>query len=102
VEVNPPNVMEHRDLGIVYADEGRNGDALREFKSAEALQPGDVNVHWRLGRLYRAMGKTAEAKAEFDKAGSLNKAEDQRLLKVMSALPAGDRKPQEPEQERQP
>ena len=33
------------------------------------------------------MGKTAEAKAEFDKASSLNKAEDERLLKVMSTIP---------------
>ena len=33
------------------------------------------------------MGMTAEAKVEFDKASSLNKAEDDRLLKVMSAIP---------------
>jgi hypothetical protein len=36
------------------------------------------------------MGKTAEAKAEFDKAASLNKAEDDRLLKVMSTIPTRD------------
>ena len=38
------------------------------------------------------MGRSAEAKAEFDKASSLNKAEDDRLLKVMSTIPGGERK----------
>ena len=38
------------------------------------------------------MGKAAEAKAEFDKASSLNKAEDERLLKVMSTIPGVERK----------
>lgn len=90
VALNPSDSMEHRDLGIVYADKGMNDDALREFRSAETLKPGDVNVHWRLGRLYRSMGNTAAAKAEFEKASSLNKAEDDRLLKVMSAIPDTD------------
>jgi hypothetical protein len=35
------------------------------------------------------MGMTAEAKVEFDKASSLNKVEDDRLLKIMSTIPAG-------------
>jgi len=37
------------------------------------------------------MGMTAEAKAEFDTASRLNKTEDDRLLKVMSTIPASDR-----------
>lgn len=88
VKANPANSMEHLDLGIVYADQSRNADALLEFKTAARLAPGDVNVHWRMGRLYRSMGKTAEAQAEFTKAKSLNKAADDRLLKVMSRLPS--------------
>ena len=35
------------------------------------------------------MGMTAEAKVEFDRANSLNKAEDDRLLKIMSTIPTG-------------
>ena len=34
------------------------------------------------------MGMKAQAKVEFGKASTLNKAEDERLLKVMSTLPA--------------
>ena len=89
-KINPENAMEHLDLGIVYADQDRKQDALRELQIAAKLDPDNVNVHWRLGRLYRSMGRTSEAKAEFDKASSLNKAEDERLLKVMSTIPANN------------
>ncbi len=44
------------------------------------------------------MGQTAEAKAEFDKAGSLNKAEDERLLKIMSKIPANNQNQSAPTQ----
>jgi len=87
VALNAANGMAHRDLGIIFADEGRKEDALAEFQAAIKINPRDVNAHYRLARLYRSMGKTDEAKAEFDKASSLNKAEDERLLKVMSANP---------------
>ncbi len=78
----------HLDLGIVDADEGRKEDAIREYEAAAKIAPEDANVHWRLGRLYRSMGRAADAKAEFAKTGDLNKAADERLLKVMSKIPA--------------
>lgn len=84
---DPGNAMTRVDLGIVYADADRKEDAVGEFQTAIKLAPNNVNAHYRLGRLYRSMGQTAQAKAEFDKAGSLNKAEDERLLKVMSKIP---------------
>src|SRR6266567_5816206 len=92
VKLSPENAMGHLDLGIVYADRGHKPEALAELKQSIRLAPNNVNAHWRLGRLYRSMGMTAEAKAEFDKASTLNKSEDERLLKVMSTIPAGDRK----------
>lgn len=92
--LDPDNSMEHLDLGIVYIDEGRKEDAQAELKTAARLAPDDVNVHWRLGRLYHSMGKNAEAKSELAKAGSLNKAADQRLLKVMSRIPGNEQTPQ--------
>ena len=92
VKLSPGNSMAHRDLGIVYADQDHKQEALAEFQTAIKLAPNDVNAHWRLGRLYRSMGMTAEAKVELDKANSLNKAEDARLLKVMSTIPGGVKK----------
>ena len=85
-----PNIaMQHLDLGIVYADDGRKQDARLEFETAVKLAPKNVNAHYRLARLYRSMGMTAEAKTEFDNASGLNKAEDDRLLKIMSTIPGG-------------
>jgi tetratricopeptide (TPR) repeat protein len=89
VKLTPPAAMAHRDLGVVYSEQGRNEEAVREFQAAIRVSPRDVNAHYRLGRLYRTMGRNAESKAELEKASSLNKAEDDRLLKVMSAIPGG-------------
>lgn len=81
--------MQHLDLGIVYAEQDRKPEAQAEFETAVKLDPKNVNGHYRLARLYKSMGITARAKAEFDKTNGLNKAEDDRLLKIMSTVPVG-------------
>jgi len=88
-KIDPRIAMQHLDLGIVYADADQKQNAKNELEAAVKLAPKNVSAHYRLARLYRSMGMTAQAKVEFDKASSLNKAEDDRLLKVMSTLPAG-------------
>jgi tetratricopeptide (TPR) repeat protein len=90
---NPSIEMARLDLGIIYAEEGRNADALRESKAAEALKPGDINVHWRLGKLYKSMGNAAQAKIEIGKAQSINKAADDALLDVIANDPQNTKKP---------
>jgi tetratricopeptide (TPR) repeat protein len=87
-QMDPGLALGHLDLGILYADSGRNEDALRELKAAAKLTPDDVNVHWRLGRLYRSMGKKDEAKAELDKASSITKAADDALIDKMDSAHA--------------
>jgi tetratricopeptide (TPR) repeat protein len=86
VVMSPAFPLGHLDLGIVYAEAGRNEEAIRELTQAEKRMPegGEVTtdmvtVHWRLGRLYRAMGHADQAKAEFDKASQLNKKADADL-----------------------
>jgi tetratricopeptide (TPR) repeat protein len=88
VKSDPSIEMARLDLGIVYAGTGRNEDALREMKAAQALKPNDVNVHWRLARIYRSLGNTAEAKSEFDKAQNLTKIADDALLDVITKDPS--------------
>ena len=87
VELAPDSAMAHRDLGMVYAAQNHNQEAVDEFQEAIRLAPSDVNAHYRLARLYRSMGSSAEANAEFDKSRALNKAADEQLLKVMSTIP---------------
>jgi tetratricopeptide (TPR) repeat protein len=88
--------LAHLDLGILYADAGRQDDALREMKEAARLAPEDVNVHWRLGRLYRSMGKKDEAKAEFVKASGITKAADEALVNKMVGAHAKGKPAQQP------
>lgn len=87
VRVAPNLSLPHLDLGILYADAGRQDDALREMKRAAQIAPEEVDVHWRLARLYKVMGKTDEAKAEFEKASNLHKSENADLLHKMSPHP---------------
>lgn len=80
VRLNPKLELAHVDLGVLYANAGKNDDALRELKTAERLDPGDQNVHWRLGRFYKSIGKKAEAEVEFEKTRSLQKAADKSIF----------------------
>jgi tetratricopeptide (TPR) repeat protein len=80
VRIDPSIALAHLDLGIVYGDQGRKADALRELETAEKLSPNDVNIHWRLARFYQMAGKKEEAKAEFDKTRSLQKAADETIF----------------------
>ena len=88
-KVDPNLPMQHLDLGIVYVEIDRKADAKSQFEAAIKLAPNNVKAHYHLAQLYRSMGMMPQAKAEFTKASSLNKAEDERLLKVMSTIPAG-------------
>lgn len=94
VRMNPAMPLVHLDLGIMYTEQGRQQDAVREFSAAEKLDPKDVDVHWRLGRLYRAMGRKDEAKAEFDKASELNKARDEENFRRIAESNARHGTPQ--------
>ena len=80
VSLDPKIELAHVDLGVLYADAGKNDDALRELKRAEQLEPTDQNVHWRLGRFYKSIGRKAEAEVEFQKTRSLQKASDKSIF----------------------
>jgi tetratricopeptide (TPR) repeat protein len=86
-KADPSIAMQHLDLGAVYIELDRKQDAKTELETAVKLAPRNVKAHYRLAQLYRSLGLTSQAKLEFDKASSLNKAEDERLLKVMSTIP---------------
>jgi len=82
--IDPELEIAHIDLAALYADSGRNLQAISELKIAAKLKPNDVNVHWRLARLYQAMGRKDEAKIEFDKTKSLTKAADASVFSQLN------------------
>jgi tetratricopeptide (TPR) repeat protein len=75
--------MVHRDLGVVYAEDGRKEEAANELLKAIALDPKDVSPHWRLGKLYQSMGKKDEARAEFAIASAMNKENSRPLTQEL-------------------
>lgn len=83
-----PSGMIHRDLGIVYANLGRNSEAEAELRKAIALDPNDVAPHWRLGKLYQSMGRRDEAKAEYTAASAMNKESEEALSDKIAAASA--------------
>ncbi len=90
IRIDSSIALAHLDLGIVYDDGGRKVEALRELKTAEKLNPNDVNIHWRLARFYLAEGKKDEAKVEFDKTRNLQKAADETIfIKLKKAQDKG-------------
>ena len=80
VRLDPKIELAHVDLGVLYANQGKNADALLELKKAEKLDPTDQNVHWRLGRFYKSVGRKAEAEVEFQKTRNLQKAADKSIF----------------------
>jgi tetratricopeptide (TPR) repeat protein len=85
VQVDPTIAKAHVDLGILYADSGRQEDAVKEFKAAVKLTPNDQDPHWRLARLYQAMGRGEEAKAEFEKTKNLHQAAQESIFNNLKA-----------------
>lgn len=83
IGIDPKVERAHLDLGILYAEAGRQEDASRELNVAARLVPSDVNVHWRLARLYRAMGQKEKANIEFQKTNSLHKASNDSIFKKL-------------------
>ena len=84
IRLDPEIELAYLDLGVAYADAGRQKEALHELLVAAKLAPRDVNVHWRLGRLYKAMGNRDEATAEMEKAKNLTQSADDALMDKMN------------------
>ncbi len=85
LRIDPRNGRAHLDLGILYADSGRNTDAIRELKEAARLIPDDPNPHWRLARIYQSMGNKTQANLEFQKTRNLHKAENDTIMSKLKA-----------------
>jgi tetratricopeptide (TPR) repeat protein len=62
----------HVELGLAYRQRGRLDQALRQFDSAAALQPGASDVHLLRALTHEAAGNHAEAGRAFRMAWSRN------------------------------
>ena len=84
--------MAHRDLGIVYAEQDRKQDAVAEFQAAIRLAP-KIQCALEAGpALTDPWATPPRRRPRINQFQNLNKAEDEHLLKVMSAIPGGEHK----------
>ena len=64
VSTHQSEPLVHRDLGIIYANAGRNDDAIREFRLATKLDPNDAETHLEIAKVLRTSGKKDVSGAE--------------------------------------
>ncbi|HEX3726408.1 MAG TPA: tetratricopeptide repeat protein [Pirellulales bacterium] len=71
---NPAAWAAHHNLGIVLYTQGRNDEAIEQFRRAIAINPGDARLRNSLGGALFVRGALPEAAAELSRAleGNLN------------------------------
>lgn len=72
LRVFPNSVKTHVNLGVAYIHAGRNDAAVKQFRSAVAIDPVSVEAITNLGIALYYQGKTADALQQLDKALRLN------------------------------
>jgi tetratricopeptide (TPR) repeat protein len=55
----------HYQLGLLYEDESRQDNAIREYQLSVRLRPEFAKAHYRLAHLYEKKGQPQLAQAEF-------------------------------------
>jgi tetratricopeptide (TPR) repeat protein len=65
VKLNPHFPEAHLQLGILYFQQRRYGDAVVQYRQAIRTQPDLADAHYRLGEALARTGQSAEAQQEF-------------------------------------
>jgi tetratricopeptide (TPR) repeat protein len=66
VSLDPEFADGHFQLGILYAEQERNADAIREFEKAIAIEPNLASAHYHLGQTHMRAKDVKRAKEEFE------------------------------------
>jgi tetratricopeptide (TPR) repeat protein len=66
VALRPDFADAHYQLGLLYTDQHRISDAVRELEEAIRLRPDLKSAHYRLAQLYEDQGKAQLARREFE------------------------------------
>lgn len=63
----PRNARAHANLGVAFADRGRDAEALAKYRDALAIDPTLREAHFRLGNALARLGRVDEAIARFER-----------------------------------
>jgi superkiller protein 3 len=74
----PPRIRAeaHYNLGVVYSEEGRFGEAVAELERAVELDPGEPGIRYALATAYARAGRREEAAAAYRKTYELEGGEE--------------------------
>ena len=62
------NSTAHNNLGGIYRDEGRTGEAIAQFQMALGINPDFAEAHNNLGVVFAQQGRKGEAITQYQKA----------------------------------
>ncbi len=85
VEIKPDFVEAHFNLGLIFANQKRMEDAVRELKLVRELVPDFEGLEFLLASAYRDLGESPAAIAELRK-GLQKKPDDMKTLEALSYL----------------
>jgi Tfp pilus assembly protein PilF len=84
VAQDPSYADAHFQLGILFADQRKNAEAIVQFQRAIALQPNMTTAHYHLAQAYARGGEKARAAQElqvFDRLRKQDQVETEKERK---------------------
>ena len=76
----------HFDLGMVYANTGRNEDAVRELRMAMEYDPANAEAHLQLAKAYQSIERIDEANAQLDRVKGLPASARPSLQEMIDSI----------------
>ena len=77
-ELQPDFARAHLQLGIIYSRQGRQDDAMREYKVAAEKEPSLALAHYRLGETLMRAGQSEKGRHELEIWKTLRAKQKQR------------------------
>lgn len=66
IALDPKLALAHYELGVFYADQQRDGEAIEALRNAVKFNPDLEKAHYRLARLYQRAGQSTLAAKEME------------------------------------
>jgi tetratricopeptide (TPR) repeat protein len=89
LDLDPGNARYYNHLGVALAGLKKNDDAIKAFKNATTLKPGDLVYHYNLSRIYQSTFNFYEADNSIAKASKIDPEKVRFLLDQEGKAKAG-------------
>ena len=82
----PPAAKDHRDLGALLLEEGREGEAMAEFWKTLEIDPACASAHNNMGIILSGQGRSGDAISHFREAAKNDPADADARYNLGKAL----------------